>query len=321
MPNTVVSVIIPVYNASSYLQECLESVLSQSLADFEIILVDDGSTDNSGLICDEYAKKDNRVKVFHKENEGVCVARNIGLDNAKGDWIAFVDSDDLLLPDALRKMYNAAVLNEVNCVLAGSMVLNNGEKKVLKQFQEKKFDDAVSNAPHPALWGYLFKASIIHQNRIRFIPGLSYSEDRVFICQYTIFCRNILHLADIVYVYRVSSTSACGGTDGLRKAESQFWAASEIVKICRENSLTSVQNNWLNGVKEQLLRLGYKSYVSRSFSPFTYRRYEQLYLKFFNGRIRLFFRTILSFLTCQRRKFIVFSYNPGSRQKSKFKIK
>lgn len=89
-----VSVIIPVYNAEKYLRKCLDSVLAQSFADFEVLLINDGSTDGSGKICDDYAQKDARVKVFHKENGGVSSARNLGLDNATGDWIVFVDSDD-----------------------------------------------------------------------------------------------------------------------------------------------------------------------------------------------------------------------------------
>ena len=88
-----ISVIVPVYKVEEYLHRCVDSILSQSFTDFELILVDDGSPDNCGKICDEYAQKDSRVKVFHKPNGGVSSARNYGLDNAKGEWIAFVDSE------------------------------------------------------------------------------------------------------------------------------------------------------------------------------------------------------------------------------------
>src|SRR5690606_22590995 len=97
-----VSVIIPVYNTENYLRECLDSILAQTFTDFEVLLINDGSTDSSGKICDEYAEKDSRIKVFHKENGGVSSARNLGLDNAKGEWICFVDSDDEILQDALQ---------------------------------------------------------------------------------------------------------------------------------------------------------------------------------------------------------------------------
>ena len=94
MSNPKISVIIPVYNAESTLRRCVDSVLAQTFTDFECLLINDGSKDKSGEICDEYAIRDSRVRVFHKENGGVSSARNVGLDNATGEWIAFVDSDD-----------------------------------------------------------------------------------------------------------------------------------------------------------------------------------------------------------------------------------
>ena len=89
-----ISVIVPVYNAEKYLCRCIDSILAQTYKDFELLLIDDGSKDSSGAICDEYAAKDSRVRVFHKENGGVGFARNVGLDHAQGDWVTFVDSDD-----------------------------------------------------------------------------------------------------------------------------------------------------------------------------------------------------------------------------------
>ena len=89
-----ISVIVPIYNAEKHLQSCIDSILAQTFTDFELLLINDGSKDNSGSICDEYVIKDNRVRVFHKENGGVSSARNLGLDNAIGEWVTFVDSDD-----------------------------------------------------------------------------------------------------------------------------------------------------------------------------------------------------------------------------------
>ena len=89
-----VSIIVPVYNAEKYLNRCIDSILSQTMTDFELLLIDDGSKDDSGRICDEYSEKDARVRVFHKTNGGVSSARNLGLDNAIGDWITYVDADD-----------------------------------------------------------------------------------------------------------------------------------------------------------------------------------------------------------------------------------
>ena len=98
-----ITVIVPIYNSSSFLDKCISSVLSQSYADFELLLINDGSTDNSGEICDSYAQKDSRVRVIHKINGGVSSARNIGLDEAKGEWITFVDSDDWVHEDFCKR--------------------------------------------------------------------------------------------------------------------------------------------------------------------------------------------------------------------------
>ena len=102
-----ISVIVPVYNVEQYVGECIESILNQSFYDIELILINDGSKDNSGFICDEYAKKDNRIKVIHKKNEGVSIARNIGIKNASGKYIAFVDSDDLVDKEIYTTMLQA----------------------------------------------------------------------------------------------------------------------------------------------------------------------------------------------------------------------
>ena len=106
MSNPKISVIIPVYNAESTLRRCVDSVLAQTYTDFECLLIDDGSTDKSGEMCDEYAAKDSRVRVFHKENGGVSSARNVGLDNAKGEWITFLDSDDYIEEEFLGSIVN-----------------------------------------------------------------------------------------------------------------------------------------------------------------------------------------------------------------------
>ncbi|MDV4357675.1 glycosyltransferase, partial [Enterococcus faecium] len=94
-----ISIIVPVYNVEKYLKKCVDSILGQTFTDFELLLIDDGSTDNSGSICDELAKTDNRIKVIHKENGGLSDARNIGIEVAKGDFIGFIDSDDYIDED------------------------------------------------------------------------------------------------------------------------------------------------------------------------------------------------------------------------------
>ena len=111
--NSLISVIVPVYNVEDYLDRCIESIINQTYKNLEIILVDDGSTDSSGKKCDEYALRDGRIKVFHKENGGVSSARNMGLDIATGDYIGFVDSDDLLEHNMYEMLLNNAEKHNV----------------------------------------------------------------------------------------------------------------------------------------------------------------------------------------------------------------
>ena len=138
-----VSVIVPVYKAEKWLHRCVDSILAQTMEDFEVLLIDDGSPDRSGEICDEYAAKDSRVWVFHKENGGVSSARNLGLDNAQGEWISFIDSDDWVEVDylaGLTENLDADMISEsINII--GSFVEKPEEVKYdrssIKDFIEK----------------------------------------------------------------------------------------------------------------------------------------------------------------------------------------
>ena len=110
----VISIITPVYKVEAYLPRCVDSILNQSFQDFELILVDDGSPDQSGMICDRFAEEDNRIRVIHQVNGGAAAARNTGLDAASGEWITFVDSDDWVHPDYLRLLFETACLNDTD---------------------------------------------------------------------------------------------------------------------------------------------------------------------------------------------------------------
>ena len=131
MDNPLISVIIPVYNVEKYLRECVDSVLNQTYDNFEIILIDDGSTDSSGKICDEYAYKDASITVVHKENEGQSVARNIGIEYSSGDWLYFPDSDDYIAGDTFETLLKKAVTEKADIVIAAKT--EDGSAKLLKE--------------------------------------------------------------------------------------------------------------------------------------------------------------------------------------------
>lgn len=214
-----ISFIVPVYNVEKYLARCIVSILSQSVIDFEVLLIDDGSTDSSGRICDEYAVKDYRVKVFHKDNGGVSKARNLGLEHAQGQWIAFVDSDDWLSPDYCTNLMLES--GDSDLVFFGCIHENEGgnsEKhcptssiNTSREEIERTIFYLKNNPERYEYFGYtwnkLFRTSIIRNHGIRFIEKLSLREDELFTADY---CRYIHSLKVIdmpIYHYRAGLSS------------------------------------------------------------------------------------------------------------------
>lgn len=177
-----VSVIIPVYNVENYIHRCLNSVISQTYDNLEIILVDDGSTDDSGRICDEYKEKDGRVVVIHKENGGQATARNLALDIATGDYIAFVDSDDYIEEDMFYSMMNEFIYNDVDIVVCGYKEVD--ERRVIREEKAKDSGtfDGVAVArdilqdkfPRSYGWNKIFKRKLF--NTIRFPANRIYED-------------------------------------------------------------------------------------------------------------------------------------------------
>lgn len=315
-----ISVIVPVYNSALYLRECVDSILQQSFDDFELLLVDDGSSDGSSNICDEYAVLDNRVKVFHKKNEGVSIARNVGLDSACGEWIVFADSDDFFLPCAFAEMVENVEKSKSDILLGESKVLKQGlliDYKIFEQSVEK--NDILKTINHPALWSYIFRASIIQEKRIRFIPHLAYSEDCVFLYSVAVCAKQIHFLKKFVYVYRQNDFSVCKSTNGLRKAEHQFKAAFEMEKLMNKESLNDEERRQIHCQMMKLVEHGIYSYVVNSFSLKTYKQFREIYSRYFSVR-GLFFKTLCSLLTAYRRKIITFKKNPLAKRESLISI-
>lgn len=186
-----VSVIVPVYNVEKYLGKCIDSILNQTFSDFEIILVDDGSPDNSGAICDEYAKKDDRIKVIHKTNGGVSSARNDGISEANGDYIMFVDSDDFIEPQMLEAMLPTEDEDIIFCGfryvyddrteerLIESFCLISKEEFINKYYIDSEMTNVISGP-----YNKLFKKAIIDENNIKFNQNISICEDGLFVVEF-----------------------------------------------------------------------------------------------------------------------------------------
>ncbi len=180
-----VSVIVAVYNAQNYLAKCIDSLLAQTLTEFEVLLINDGSTDNSGAICDEYSQKDERVRVFHKENGGVSSARNLGIKEAAGQYTIHLDSDDYTEPDMLEKMYNHAVETESDIIVADFFIEEKDKQTIIKQ-SIREFDNSeiikqiLNGSLHGSVWNKLIRASFYKNLNIEFEKNLSYCEDMLF---------------------------------------------------------------------------------------------------------------------------------------------
>lgn len=202
-----VSVIVPVYNTERYLNKCIDSILSQSFTDFELLLINDGSKDNSGAICDQYAANDLRVKVFHKENGGVSSARNLGLDNARGEWVTFVDSDDWIYSNTLSSLIDESQFVDM---AIGAMSFENGgcimclceENRTLvgrdlELIIQNNMNDWSFNSP----CAKVFRRQIIQDIALRFDEALCFGEDSLFVKEYLLNVKKINVIHNLCYHY------------------------------------------------------------------------------------------------------------------------
>lgn len=206
-----ISVIVPVYKVEFYLRRCVDSILAQTLTDFELILVDDGSPDNSGAICDEYVLKEARVRVIHKENGGVSSARNAGIEEARGEWLCFVDSDDAVDNDYLCKMYCGIEECGNKClVMTGYKCVDQNENVISEQsfMQNETTNDIVSAIDKAENFNIinspvckLFNTSIVYAKRLRFDQTISYGEDHLFVLDYIKYVDRVRLLKGVYYIY------------------------------------------------------------------------------------------------------------------------
>ena len=181
-----VSIIVPIYKAEKYLHRCIDSILAQSYADFELLLINDGSPDSCGAICDKYATKDSRIRVFHKENGGVSSARNLGLENAFGEWITFIDADDYVHPRFLESLY----AKHRGDFVVGSFQLVGSKEKWNGIIEDSYYDKTslrkkiidISLAIHfYTPWAKLYSKNIIDNNHLRFDERMRSGEDWLFV--------------------------------------------------------------------------------------------------------------------------------------------
>lgn len=212
MKNPLISVIVPVYKAENYIHKCVDSLLSQSFKDFEVILVDDGSPDNSGKICDEYALMDDRVNVIHKNNGGVSSARQCGLDNAIGDYIIHADPDDWVEPDMLEGLYSKALEDDSDMVIC-DYFMNKGEEQIYVEQNmpvndpESLIKGFLSGTIHGSCWNKLIKRICFIDNNITFPKEFNLCEDLYVNTLVASKIKKIAYLPKAYYHYAIGINS------------------------------------------------------------------------------------------------------------------
>lgn len=224
---TMVSIIIPVYNAEATLRRCVESILNQEYTEFELILVNDGSSDGSGDICEEYAKQDSRVRVIHKTNSGVSDSRNQGIEAAQGEYIQFVDADDWITADATKLLVREASQEHCDLVITdfyrviGKRVSRKGSIKESGLLTREELAECMMESPadfyYGVLWNKLFRRDIIMEHGIRMDKKISWCEDFLFNLEYILYIRNASVLQVPVYYYLKTEGSLVSQSSNLSK--------------------------------------------------------------------------------------------------------
>ncbi len=238
-----VSIIVPVYNVEGYLKRCVDSILSQTYSNIEIILIDDGSTDSSGQLCDEYQKKDNRIKVEHKQNGGLSSARNAGLDIATGDYIAFIDSDDWVEPNFIERL--RTLLIETNsdmsactfCRTKGDIAQRLCFDTSVEIITNKKFDCAFKEESYA---GYacnkMFKREIFEKNELRFDEKIFHGEDSPFVVEFLQYVQKIAFTKEDLYYYYFREDSITKSVRLTDKYLSILYAREKTMALLKERN-------------------------------------------------------------------------------------
>lgn len=209
-----ISIIVPVYNSEKTLIKCLDSIMNQSLYNWELILINDGSKDGSREICDKYALNDRRIRVFHKENEGVSIARNLGLDSAEGKFVTFIDSDDWVDIKYLEHLVSH-MNGDIDLVISYAQFYNEHgcRKKVYpeKIVADDNFESIFIDNDmhwHTSPWSKLYRMDIIRKNNLRFCEGMHIGEDALFLYSYILLSKKLYISSDTDYCYYETSQNS-----------------------------------------------------------------------------------------------------------------
>lgn len=241
MSQPLVSVIVPVYNTAGYLRKCVDSILSQTVSDIEVILVDDGSTDESGMIADHFAEIDKRVSVFHKTNAGVSHTRNLGLSMARGEWVTFVDSDDTISMDFVEELLNASTQETDFCLCNFTLINSAGKTFLYETFRPGKETEETINNLYKTGWmcsaGVLYRKTFLIQNQLHFPEHINYTEDVWFITRAIYYAHLINKTEKALYFYNIDNLSSITHQSHNERAESiRMDSMDETISFLRKNN-------------------------------------------------------------------------------------
>lgn len=263
---SLLSIILPVYNVELYLAECLDTILNQTFTDFEVLLINDGSPDNSGAICDEYALKDSRIRVFHQENAGVSAARNLGIENAQGMFVTFIDPDDHLTSNTVYEKVFSGISDDVDIVhfgferkniqgnyippLTGKYTAEEIRNKLFPIFVGNKIDHFRKIFVMSAVFTLVIRRSLIIDNNIRFQP-IKRTEDKLFFFESFLAAKIFYVLPNTFYFYRVNPTSATQNYNPDFLSEMEFSQNYQKKLLIENHLLDSVAEEFENSVLYQ----------------------------------------------------------------------
>lgn len=245
-----ISIIVPVYNVEKYLEVCIDSLLEQTYKNIEIIMVDDGSTDRSKEICDEYAYKYDNCKVIHKKNSGLGMARNTGMEHMTGEYVIFIDSDDWAMPDMIENLLNALIKNKVDMCKGGFRRVSNGNVISIREYEEEIFKSEeakdrllprmIGSSPdaHDSIemcvCGALYKTELIKKHNLKFpSERVLISEDLVFNIDYMQFANGACTISQTDYCYRLNNASLTTSYRRDRYQASAYFYTQMEKKLCK----------------------------------------------------------------------------------------
>lgn len=249
--SALVSIIIPVYNVEQYVRECLDSIINQTYKELEIIIINNGSTDFSGAICEEYVNKDNRICYILQENSGVSVARNTGLDNAKGKYVCFCDSDDTYELDYVETMIQTMRDKQADFVICGFNQIVAGEKRKCSNIENSQFINQevlienifLKNNIGGFVWNKLFKKELL--DGVCFDENYQICEDTDFVLQYVNNCTRIYVMKQALYNYRDRQGSAVNSIDNLYDKDFRLKYAVVYKTLLKLDTLSEVSKEYI----------------------------------------------------------------------------